>query len=175
MTVTTMMTKTARRPRQPLKQTACRLCEELQNGVNSSKIIEQGSRWSIMLSKYPQEAGHVLVLPSEHHEILSKVPLETLQDALIIVSQVVSVIYDTLNATGVRIQINEGACAGQEVPHLHMHVIPSYNLDKKPVPNTIKSIRERIRSHIPRGRLRLSESEFTVLKDMIRNGMEITR
>ena len=83
----------------------------------------------ISLHQKPRNRGHVLVIPKHHVTNLFESPsildaplLATLRRASIAVKKAFS-------ADGVQVRQNNGAAAGQDVFHLHFHVIPRYNED----------------------------------------------
>lgn len=73
---------------------------------------------------YPLTAGHTLVIPRRH--VMSVFELEGAErDAL---WRLVAEVRDALRATpgvvAVNVGVNDGAAAGQTIPHGHVHLIP---------------------------------------------------
>ena len=74
--------------------------------------------------RQPSIGGHILVIPRQHHEHLWDLP-ENLCGPLMRVARMASkAVRDVLLCTGVRLWIANGHSAGQEIPHLHIHVLP---------------------------------------------------
>lgn len=78
----------------------------------------------------PITQGHVLVIPKNHAQSLETLSQE---DACRVmqVSQIISnaLRVSDLRCDGVNLFLADGAAAGQEVDHVHMHVIPRYPED----------------------------------------------
>lgn len=73
----------------------------------------------------PWHRGHTLVVPRRHvTDVLSDPSaLGEIGDS---VTATGALLVDKLGADGVNVLINSGAVAGQEVFHLHVHLIPRY-------------------------------------------------
>jgi len=73
----------------------------------------------------PWHRGHTLVVPRRHvPDVLSDpAALGEIADS---VTATAALLVDKLDADGVNVLINSGAVAGQEVFHLHVHLIPRY-------------------------------------------------
>jgi len=73
--------------------------------------------------------GHTLVIPKTPYLTLAEAPEETLAALMRVCKIVAAAQMKGLGADGVNIIQNNGAAAGQEVPHLHFHVIPRFTGD----------------------------------------------
>ncbi len=75
----------------------------------------------------PVNPGHTLVLPARHFSSLAEVP-EPVGARMFTVGQRIAAAIrrSGLRCEGVRFTLADGATAGQEVPHLHLHVIPRF-------------------------------------------------
>lgn len=77
----------------------------------------------------PLAEGHTLVIPKAHHERLTDMP-ESLASAVMEgLYHVTDAVEDALDADGATVAFNDGEAAGQEVPHVHGHVIPRWEGD----------------------------------------------
>ena len=75
---------------------------------------------------FPHSVGHTLVIPKAPARNLLDADAETLCHTIRATRKVAQAVKTALNADGIRVmQLNE-APAGQEVFHLHFHVIPVY-------------------------------------------------
>jgi histidine triad (HIT) family protein len=70
----------------------------------------------------PQAPVHVLVIPRHHVADLREVGEDGLLARLVTTANRVAAIKDVADA-GYRVVVNVGADGGQEVPHLHLHVL----------------------------------------------------
>jgi histidine triad (HIT) family protein len=72
----------------------------------------------------PQAPHHILVIPREHYAHIHEIPVHNagiFQQLLAAVSSVVT--REGLTRDGYRLVINSGANSGQEVPHIHVHIL----------------------------------------------------
>lgn len=73
--------------------------------------------------------GHTLVIPKTCCDSIADAPDAVLAKLIAVVKKIAAAQVRGLGADGVNIIQNNGACAGQEVPHLHFHVIPRFRGD----------------------------------------------
>lgn len=73
----------------------------------------------------PQADGHTLVIPKAPAETLLDLPAEDAAYTIQIVQKVARAIETALNAQGIVLMQLSGEAAGQTVPHVHFHLIPS--------------------------------------------------
>ena len=91
--------------------------------IPSSKVAE-GEEWFAFLDINPHRPGHTLVVPKEEAQRISQLSDDTrraLLDGVIEVQRKLSIEFET---TDFSVNLNDGPLAGQEVPHVHFHVIP---------------------------------------------------
>ena len=72
----------------------------------------------------PLAQGHLLLIPREHFGRLEEVPPEALAKVCSVLPRLGSALVDVTGAAGYNVLLNNGAVAGQEVPHVHFHLIP---------------------------------------------------
>lgn len=73
----------------------------------------------------PQADGHTLVIPKEPAETLLDLSAESAAYTITIVQKVGNAIKTALGAEGLVLMQLNGSKAGQTVPHIHFHLIPS--------------------------------------------------
>jgi len=73
--------------------------------------------------------GHALVISKEHYDPVTETPDDVLARLHLIAKRLARAQVNGLGADGVNIMQNNGKAAGQEVPHIHVHVIPRYEND----------------------------------------------
>ncbi len=86
--------------------------------------VYEDDRVLAFLDIHPQADGHTLVVPKRPLERLEDLPPD---DAAAIGRALVLVARKLVAATGAEafnVLANNGAVAGQEVPHVHFHIIP---------------------------------------------------
>ncbi|MCX0329847.1 HIT family protein [Acinetobacter radioresistens] len=100
----------------------------------------------------PQAEGHTLVIPKTPAVTLLDLPAEAAAYSIQIVQKIAKAIEKGLNAEGIVLMQLSGAAAGQTVPHVHFHLIPSsvHQLGRHAAEigdqEKIKAIAERIRA-----------------------------
>ena len=77
----------------------------------------------------PVIKGHVLVIPKNHYDPIMNTPDEVVSKLYVVAKRIAQAEMNGLDADGVNIIQNNGDAAGQEVPHIHVHVIPRFNND----------------------------------------------
>ena len=97
--------------------------------IKKERLIYENNTWKAIYDAYPVSKGHILVIPKRH--INSIIELKELEkDQLYETIKIIySILEEIYHPDGINIGINEGAAAGQTVPHLHIHIIPRYNGD----------------------------------------------
>lgn len=74
------------------------------------------------LDRRPLFEGHVLVVPREHHETLTDLPVDAVGPFFERVRAMEAAVESALGAQGAFVAINNRV--SQSVPHLHVHVVP---------------------------------------------------
>ena len=99
----------------------CNLAEE--------RIWVQTDSAIAFLDNFPISPGHTLVIPGDHIGALMELPENDLSEIWSLVAHVRKLLIEKYNPDGFNIGINEGAAAGQTVPHAHIHIIPRFKGD----------------------------------------------
>lgn len=92
-------------------------------------IIYENDSVISFLDIRPTNKGHALVVPKQKCENIFDAPVETLANMIRASKIVAEGLRASLGADGVNLVMNNGAAAGQEVFHAHMHVIPRFTND----------------------------------------------
>ena len=93
-------------------------------GEIPASYIAKHDSWVAFLDINPRAEGHTLVVPVEQKQRirdLSKESQHTLMEGVAIVSEKLCNHFGTSDCT---IVVHDGPAAGQEIPHVHIHVIP---------------------------------------------------
>ena len=78
----------------------------------------------------PLTDGHLLVVPKEHHESIATIRGSVLSHMALIAQWLTAALRASpVRTDGVNLYLADGAAAGQEVPHAHLHVIPRWRGD----------------------------------------------
>ena len=73
----------------------------------------------------PQADGHALVIPKTPAVTLMDLPADSAAYTIQIVQKIAKAIETALDAKGIVLMQLSGVAAGQTVPHVHFHLIPS--------------------------------------------------
>lgn len=105
--------------------------EKIRDGVIPSVKIYEDDICFVILDLNPVNKGHALVISKECVQTFTQIKKENLDHMMGVARMVDAKMRLTLGADGTNIMINNSPASGQEVPHLHIHVIPRFNGDKK--------------------------------------------
>jgi diadenosine tetraphosphate (Ap4A) HIT family hydrolase len=94
------------------------------------RIVRSGSLAMVIRDGYPISPGHSLVIPQRHVSSFFDLTPKEQSEMLDLLGQVKSDLDKEFGPDGYNIGINDGAAAGQTVPHLHIHLIPRYQGDR---------------------------------------------
>jgi histidine triad (HIT) family protein len=103
--------------------TGCAFCA-IAAGDKNQPVIAADEHAVAFLDIRPVFKGHVLVIPRAHYQTLADLPPELTGPLFALVRQVAAAIPAALGTDGSFIGINNSV--SQSVPHLHVHVAPSY-------------------------------------------------
>jgi histidine triad (HIT) family protein len=93
------------------------------------RTVHEDENVLAFLDANPLARGHTLVVPKDHHGRVRDLP-EAERDAVFsALGRLAPVVEDAVDADGTTIGINDGEAAGQEVPHVHGHVVPRFEGD----------------------------------------------
>ena len=76
--------------------------------------------------------GHTLVIPKDHYVDIFDIPENVLSQMYKIVKMVSFAVKKTTNADGISIIQQNGKAAGQDIFHIHVHVVPRFEGQKLP-------------------------------------------
>ena len=87
-----------------------------------AKILVETESCIGFLDAFPLAKGHALVIPKNHYEKLQDLPTDVNTEMFSTVHSLISKI-DTLTGATL-VAIHNGRESGQEIPHVHVHLIP---------------------------------------------------
>jgi histidine triad (HIT) family protein len=108
--------------------TDCLFCGIVAGEVPSRTVYED-EQVQAFLDVNPLVKGHTVVVPKAHHERVGELPADVAGAFFRGVNELTPAVEDAVDATATTVAINNGADAGQEVPHLHCHVVPRFAED----------------------------------------------
>jgi histidine triad (HIT) family protein len=106
----------------------CEFCS-IVAGESDAHVVHRGDEAVAFLDIYPAVPGHTLVAPSVHREGLFDLSEDEAAAMFRTVRTVAVAQQAALDADGVSVFQSSGAAAGQDVMHVHAHVIPRFEDD----------------------------------------------
>ena len=133
----------------------CVFCK-IVNGEIKSRLIIESKNSIAFLDAFPVTKGHTLVIPKTHYRKIQDMSQDDSVDLFRVVYEVVSKIDKITGST--LLAIHNGKESGQEIPHVHVHLIPRQSNDLAgPVHSMFKN------------RPNLSDEEFDQLHMMLKS------
>lgn len=81
------------------------------------------------LDARPLVDGHTLIIPKTHYETTDDMPEAVGAGLGRAMTQVTPAVEAALDADATTIGVNNGPAAGQEIDHVHVHIIPRFEED----------------------------------------------
>ena len=100
------------------------LFSKIIEGSIPASFITKREKWVAFLDINPRAEGHTLVVPVEQQQRIRDLTPITRQSLMEGVSEVSSKLCSHFNVDDCSIVIHDGPAAGQDIPHVHIHVIP---------------------------------------------------
>lgn len=132
----------------------CLFCKIISGEIPSYRVYEDEAVYAF-LDIYPASEGHTLVAPKKHFNSFTDLGAEDIAALFEAAKKVTLALEKAFSASGMNIGVNNGEVAGQEVPHVHVHVIPRKKGDggrgiksivwTEPGTNNLEAVAEKIR------------------------------
>lgn len=137
----------------------CIFCKIINGELPCSKVYEDDDFLAFMDIK-PVNKGHVLVIPKIHKELMVDLDDNLVKKLIIIGNKINKAIRKSnIKSEGVNFFLADGEAAGQEVFHVHLHLIPRFEKDgfgfkfpkgytDKPERDELEQIAQKIKSNV---------------------------
>jgi histidine triad (HIT) family protein len=132
----------------------CIFCK-IVSGEIKSKFLKETKHSVSFLDAFPLATGHVLIIPKNHHQKIQDMSIEENTDLFSLVHQMISNVDKITGST--LVAIHNGKDAGQEIPHVHIHLVPRSKGDSAGAIHSMFS-----------STVTLSESEMDVLYEKLK-------
>ncbi|MEX2430849.1 MAG: HIT domain-containing protein [Dehalococcoidia bacterium] len=101
----------------------CIFCKIGKGDIPAEKLFDDGTAFAIRDIE-AQAPVHILVIPHAHVGALASEPPDALAAAAHCVTAAPEIASNAgLDGGGYRLIVNQGAAAGQGVPHFHLHIL----------------------------------------------------
>ena len=132
----------------------CIFCKIASKEIPAKILVETESCIGF-LDAFPLARGHALVIPKNHYEKLQDLPTDINTEVFSTVHSLISRVDSLTGAT--LMAVHNGKDSGQEIPHVHVHLIPRSSEDSAAAVHSMFS-----------QKLELSESEIDELCSKLR-------
>lgn len=101
----------------------CIFCKIVAGGIPALRVYED-DRILAFLDIGPLSDGHLLIIPKEHSERLEDTDPDVVGHLASRLPRLAGAVMAVTQAAGYNVLQNNGRVSGQEVPHVHFHIIP---------------------------------------------------
>ncbi|ARS89837.1 HIT family protein [Natrarchaeobaculum aegyptiacum] len=98
-------------------------------GEIPARVVYQDETTMAFLDANPLSPGHTLVIPKDEYERLNDVPADVATEFYDTIHRLVPAVEEAVDADASTVAFNNGEAAGQEVPHVHCHIVPRFSDD----------------------------------------------
>jgi len=107
----------------------CAFCRIIAGELPASFVYEDATMCAF-LDIQPINPGHLLVVPRIHVETMNDLPVAIARHMMEVAQGLMNGLHGAnLRCEGVNLFLADGEAAGQEVVHVHLHLIPRYRDD----------------------------------------------
>jgi histidine triad (HIT) family protein len=117
----------------------CIFCKIVSKQAPSS-IIYEDEAVMVFLDIRPLNLGHTLVIPKTHYVDIFDIPEKELSQIHKVAKLVSFAIKKATAADGISIIQQNGKAAGQDIFHIHVHVVPRFEGQKLPHFSDLKEV-----------------------------------
>lgn len=113
------------------KPKECIFCAKIKENKDEENLILLRGKYNfVILNLYPYNNGHLMIVPYEHTNDITKLNLEILSEMMYFTQITVETLKEVMNPHGFNIGFNIGEVAGAGIAeHLHLHIVPRWSGD----------------------------------------------
>jgi histidine triad (HIT) family protein len=105
---------------------SCEFCE-IVAGRSPASVVHRDAECIVLMDIRPVTPGHLLVVPIEHATHLADLDPQEGKALFALAQRLAAAIRRSeLKPDGITLHLADGEVAGQEIFHVHLHVIPRY-------------------------------------------------
>lgn len=103
---------------------------DIVEGSSPASIVFQDDTCIVFMDRFPRNSGHMLVIPKEHSASLSELKPDIGAHLFKVAQQMAKAVrISGVRCEGVNLWLADGGVAGQDVFHVHLHVLPRFDGD----------------------------------------------
>ncbi len=103
----------------------CLFCQIVDGEIPSYTVYEDETTYAF-LDVHPLAPGHTLVTTKAHSERVDDLGTDEAAAAFAVLGDIVPAVEAAVDAPASTVAVNNGEEAGQEIPHIHWHIIPRF-------------------------------------------------
>jgi histidine triad (HIT) family protein len=105
--------------------------DDIQNQLKPTDIVLRAAEVTALMAtrKYPNNPGHVLIIPNEHFENIYDLPLALSSNIHALSRDVALAMKAEYQCDGITLRQSNEPAGDQNIWHYHLHVIPRYEND----------------------------------------------
>ena len=121
----------------------CIFCKIVRKEAPASVVYEDNQVMAFMDIR-PVNQGHTLIIPKKHYVDIFDITEGLLGDTHKVAKKIATAIMRATKADGFSIVQQNGAAAGQDIFHIHVHIIPMFEGQKTPHLNELSRVSREI-------------------------------
>lgn len=110
------------------KPLACPFCQ-IADSEDHERILNQNEHGFVIRDGFPVTDGHTLVIPKRHIQSFFDLTDAERTSLLTLLDSAKAELDVECSPAAYNVGINDGPAAGQTVPHVHIHLIPRYEVE----------------------------------------------
>ncbi len=103
----------------------CIFCKIAAGEIPCVRVFED-ERCLAFMDIGPISPGHTLLIPKAHYEMIHEMPAREAAHLASHIPPLADAVRKAVGAEGINVLQNNGTCSGQEVFHVHVHLIPRW-------------------------------------------------
>jgi histidine triad (HIT) family protein len=107
----------------------CLICSIVEGRIPAQKVYEDENCLAF-LDIHPAATGHTMLVPKTHASRIEDLTPEQFQSLFSALHKILASVKDAVGADATTVGINNGPGSGQEVPHVHIHILPRRRGDR---------------------------------------------
>lgn len=106
-----------------MQEPNCVFCEIVAGNI-PARILIQNERAVALLDAFPLAVGHTLIIPKSHYVKVQDMDEGDSMAVFELTCKITRAVEIASQANASTIAVHNGREAGQEVPHVHVHIVP---------------------------------------------------
>lgn len=101
----------------------CLFCKMASGEIKTEKILETDN-FFVVKDKFPKSEGHSLIISKKHYENTLELPTILGAELISLIKETYILLAKEIKSEGFNLLQNNLKSAGQEIDHVHFHIIP---------------------------------------------------